>query len=170
MVRLTVLGLWELPRAPSAVKRGKTISDRDIVVVDRIQSQMNCWMRDQQLSPTRHCKGTAHTSAGVCCRETRCMSCRRLQSTVDDTSTSSCCPLRLSQNLPESFQCVRAARTRRKYLSILKIGAQCCVPLCVFGMSSPAAHYSTNYHRIDVITLYSAWRFQTIPYTQRPHQ
>ena len=74
-------------------------------------------MTDQLLSPTRHCKGTAHTSADVCCRETRCTSGRRFQSTVDDTSTLWCSPLRLYRNLPESFQCFRAARTRHKCLS-----------------------------------------------------
>ena len=76
-------------------------------------------MRDQQLSPTRHCKGTAHTSAGVCCRETRCMSDCRCRSTDDYTPTLWCRPLRLSGNLPESFQCLHTACTRHKYLSYL---------------------------------------------------
>ena len=94
----------------------KAISDRDNVSVGRIRVLMNCWMSDQRSSPTRQCKRTVHTSAGVCCRETRCTTSRRSPSTADDTSTSSCRPLRFSWSLPESFQCFRTARTRRKCL------------------------------------------------------
>jgi len=138
------------------MKKRKCESNRDIVVVDRIRVQMNCWMRDHRLSPTRRCKGTAHTSAGVCCRETRCIPGRRFQSTDDDTPTVSCCPLRLYRNLQESFQCFRTARTRHKYLShqqISDVDASLCVVVTASKLLNPNVRNAASFgeYRHDAV-------------------
>ena len=94
-------------------------SYRRSVFVDRTRAPRNCRMTGHRSWATRRCKATVDTSAGVCCRETRCTSGCRFPSTADDTPTSSCCPLRSQtrRTRPESFQCFRAARTCRTCLS-----------------------------------------------------
>lgn len=95
-------------------------SHRRSVFVDRTRAPRNCRMTGHRSWATRRCKATVDTSAGVCCRETRCTSGCRFPSTADDTPTSSCCPLRSQtrRTRPESFQCFRTASTRRRSLSV----------------------------------------------------
>jgi len=92
-------------------------SDRGNVCVDRTRGRKNCWSWDRTWKPTRPCRRTARTSAGACCRETRCTRGRTCRSRGGDKSLSWCRRLGWRcWNLPESPRCVRAEYTRRRSL------------------------------------------------------